>query len=244
MDLFYYGSQDVPLPLGRGGDRTNGRSRGEAPVYCESCSAPVPEGEVKGGRATEMFGLILCETCRMKASAEERIELYFCDRCQVSVPVYRVDTGEALAGDGRILCISCREKSTRGGRFVRAGVLALLFFALLSLGLMFAPDGMDAAAPPSPDVGALVRSALDSELGDLGIPERSAVLLDGLEGLDTALAAARESRAAAMAGLSDAQGSYLRLSSAFDDRMTVLEAEAARFDRQVESLLIEVGPKR
>jgi hypothetical protein len=84
--------------------------------------------DLESGRALEVYGLVLCENCRQRARAEDRVELYFCDRCHVSVPVYRVDTGEALAGDGRILCLECRSRSSR-----RASTLAVVGLALLSL---------------------------------------------------------------------------------------------------------------
>lgn len=244
MDLFYYGSQDVPLPLGRGASRPRSRLHGEAAVYCESCSAPVPEGDLQGGRAAELFGLILCETCRMKASAEERIELYFCDRCQVSVPVYRVDTGEALAGDGRILCVACRERRTPAARFMRIGALAALLLALLTLGLLLGAEPRDSGGPAPAAVVPMVRAVLRSELADLGLAGRSAVVFEGLQDLDERVRMTRESKNLAVAHFADMQVEFTRLLADISGRLDLLEAEAARFDGDVDALLAGTGPLR
>lgn len=144
MDLFYYGSQDVPpLP----GDSPRPAGRLTEPAVCESCSAPVPPAELAEGRAAERFGLVLCPACRRSPRAEERISLYFCDRCHVSVPVYRVDTGEAVAGDGRILCVACRRqpRRRRSGALL-AGAALLCLAGGVAAGL--AARGDREAAPP------------------------------------------------------------------------------------------------
>ena len=60
MDLFYYGSQDVPPP--RRGDR-EGPALGRS-LFCESCTLPVSSDDLRSGRAYEVFGLVLCATCR------------------------------------------------------------------------------------------------------------------------------------------------------------------------------------
>ena len=57
MDLFYYGSQDIPPPLGRG---TTPRLRGpSASGHCEACNAAVAAGDVGKGRAKIVYGLLL-----------------------------------------------------------------------------------------------------------------------------------------------------------------------------------------
>ena len=135
MDLFYYGSQDIPPPLGASGHR-RGESEGGV---CEACNAPVTPEELAEGKASEIYGVVLCAACggEDEAPLENRVELYFCDRCHVSVPVYRVDTGEALSGDGRILCLDCRAGPHRRS-VSRHLVVATVALLLIGAGLVFA----------------------------------------------------------------------------------------------------------
>jgi len=239
VDLFYYGSQDVPLPL-EGGRRIPSRLRKSgARAFCESCNSPVDPADLKRGRAFEIFGLVLCETCRMKARAEERIELYFCDRCQVSVPVCRVDTGEALAGDGRILCLDCRRLDNGPGLLLRlliplCLVAAIVLSSLLLPELLKSPDLVRAREP---DLAFLLRSALGRELAAAFADHRSEKLggrIARFSGVQDAVVAARDR---ALRELADNYTSLMRLNGNFEDRMQLLEAEAAELHLKLDALL-------
>ncbi len=246
MDLFYYGSQDVPLPLMGGPGIPARLKRSGAQVYCENCSAAVDAADLKGGRASEIFGLVLCETCRMKARAEERIELYFCDRCQVSVPVCRVDTGEALAGDGRILCLECRQRRSAGFRMVRLLPVLLVLIAVVAGVLLLTGRGPkpSEAVAPRLEIGSVLDSALLSGFADLGEVPSAAGVSDRLSRLDLALSELVASRDAIIAELAEQQAALRELGTQFDERMSVLEHESASLHQELDRLIAEPAPVR
>lgn len=219
MDLFFYGSQDVPPPPHPRCERLPRRGDG-TPAVCESCSAPVAPDDLRDGRATEIYGLVLCETCRLKARAEERVELYFCDRCQVSVPVYRVDTGEALAGDGRILCLDCRR---RPNRRLSTVVVVVLLFAAFAFGAWLGRDRGASAAGPDPVELRWRRELLDRV-------ERAGRRLPEIEELESRV----EQLAAIRRGLADYGESARVTSETLDLARTVLEETRTDFLRRVE----------
>jgi hypothetical protein len=241
VDLFYYGSQDVPLPLEGGRGIPSRLRKTGAKAFCESCSSPVDPADLKRGRASEIFGLVLCETCRMKARAEERIELYFCDHCQVSVPVCRVDTGEALAGDGRILCLDCRRKGNGSSILLRlllplVLVAAIVFSGLVLPELIGSPDLVRA---PEPDFGLLLRTALGRELTAAFTDDRSEVLDGRIDRFAAELEELAIVRDLALDEVSENSAGLIRLVDTFKHRMLLLETEMVQMHRKLDELVRE-----
>jgi hypothetical protein len=221
VDLFYDGSADVPLPFEDGAGPADRGRHSDAPCFCESCSAPVTAEDLARGAATEVYGLTLCEACRVRSRAEDRVELYFCDRCQVSVPVYRVDTGEALSGDGRILCVACREEAHRT-RWAAAAVVAVLLLALGMAGVLLTrPPVVPAPAAPAGNAAEeLLAGRVEVERG-----ARLAELTTKVEtaiGRIEALEAARDDIDSKLAAAADL---LRRTREEFGTRMDVLEGE-------------------
>ena len=238
MDLFYNGSQDVPLPLEGGRGIPSRLRKSGARAFCESCSSPVDPADLKRGRASEIFGLILCETCRMRARAEERIELYFCDRCQVSVPVCRVDTGEALAGDGRILCLDCRRKGNGPSLLIRL-LLPLVLVGAIVFGSLVLPELVrtpDLVRAPEPDFGRLLRTVLSRELAAAFTDGRSDALDRRISEFSSALERLTDSRDLAIGLVSDNSAKLLNLKQTFDGRTDRFEREFAGLNRKLEEL--------
>lgn len=245
MDLFYDGSQDVPLRF-RGGSGLEGTFDASGdPTFCESCNALIPASDMARGAATQVYGLALCETCRMKTRAEERIELYFCDRCHVSVPVYRVDTGEALGGDGRILCLGCRERETRKGVWPATAVTVALIgilAALLFWQWRVKPDGPAGRAVKSVGevVGpgeALVARPYVSNVARGELSRR----LDELAGVLNDLEARRDE---AHKSLTQASGAIRRSRDEFSLRMDLLESETRSLSEEIARALDRSMPRR
>ena len=240
MGLFYYGSQDTPLPH-RGVGR---RSRTDRSQICESCQTVVPAADIRAGRATEIFGLVLCESCRMRRRADERIELYFCDHCHVSVPVFRVDTGEALAGDGRILCLDCRGRRSRSGR--RRWGVALV--ALLISGGIFAAEvsrrGPAAPEKSIPNPGSAWIEQLDRHLESLPDPEEAEMLTVSFKDLSADLIDLGREWAAIRESLSHHNLALHRLRDDIGLRMDVLQAETESLGRDLHSLTDESPSRR
>ncbi len=239
MDLCYYGSQDVPLPLEGGRGIPSRLRRSGARAFCEACSSPVDPVDLKRGRASEIFGLILCETCRMKARAEERIELYFCDRCQVSVPVCRVDTGEALAGDGRILCLDCR-RTGDGPRLLLRLLIPLCLVAGIVLSSLLLPEVVgrpELVRAREPDLALLLRSALGRELAAAFADDRSGELNGRIARFSGMLKEVSAARDLALQELEDNYSSLMRLKGRFEERMQLLEVEAAQLHQKLDVLL-------
>jgi hypothetical protein len=242
LDLFYYGSQDIPPRLGGGRDPREGNGEDSTDRVCEACSRPVLPDDLREGRASEIYGVVLCATCGGEdADSEERVELYFCDRCHVSVPVYRVDTGEALAGDGRILCLNCRGRS----HISRLPRLAIVFSVLLVIGVAgaFVLDAVLPSRAPAEGHDAALE-ALDAKLTGLNRvladpPGPSDV--DGiLSGMDDLEDAARSR----LLGLERARTSLDRLRAEFDRRMEDLDGNAGALHQQVDDLMREADPDR
>lgn len=243
MDLFYYGSQDVPLPLGGDGKSpSRARPRGE-PAVCESCSAPVTALDLESGRATEEFGLVLCERCRLRARAEERVELYFCDRCQVSVPVFRVDTGEALAGDGRLLCLSCREREQSGGppRWMMISAIVLV----LAVGLALIPDGNEEIVrhvAPNPRALALTEDLRREILNASPVSELQAVGA-GLRRVVEELDRLKERRVEALDSVARMNEVFRDLEQDLSPHVQLIQDESAALERDLKRLISEPPPR-
>jgi hypothetical protein len=238
VDLFYYGSQDFPPPHRGGRDApAHGRE-----LFCESCTSSVSADDLRSGRASEVFGLVLCGTCRETPDAEERVELYFCDRCHVSVPVYRVDTGEALSGDGRILCLSCRERATRSLLPYLALVGALL---LLSAGawLLYRPipGPENTETPPGASVKSRLLERLDEEFARWSPDDAFREVPDEATGGSEAL---RVERDRVLERLEQAQTHFIQTRSEFGRRMDLLEGEGEALHHDVDSLLREAQAER
>jgi hypothetical protein len=241
LDLFYYGSQDIPPRLGGGRDPRESGGEDSTNRLCEACSRPVGPDDLREGRASEIYGVVLCSTCGGEgAHSEDRVELYFCDRCHVSVPVYRVDTGEALSGDGRILCLNCRGRAPRS----RLPRLAVTVAILLLLGLAGA-FGLDALlSGPAPVGHDAALEALDAKLSGL-----SEVLVEppGSRDVDGILAGMDDLESAAarrLLGLERARTSLDRLRAEFDRRMRDLSGDAGALHQQVDDLMREATPDR
>ena len=237
MDLFYYGSQDIPPPLGASGYRRGDREGG----VCEACNAPVTPEELAEGKASEIYGVVLCASCGGddEAPLENRVELYFCDRCHVSVPVYRVDTGEALSGDGRILCLDCRAGPHRHrvSRFLVVATVALL---VVGASLLLVP-GIAGDRPSAPDQADILNSLdvrltrLADRLADRGSREEVAAILHDLEALEST-ADDRLQR------LVDANRLLDRMREQFENRMREFEGSAGHLHEQLDELLLEAAP--
>jgi len=237
VDLFYYGSQDIPPPLG-----TSGYRRGESEGgVCEACNAPVTPEELAEGKATEIYGVVLCASCGGddEALLSNRVELYFCDRCHVSVPVYRVDTGEALSGDGRILCLDCRAGPHRRSTS-RLVVVATVALILVGAGFL-AAAGIGSNRPAGPDHGDILNSlddrlsGLAERLGDRRSREAVARILRDLEALDSSA----DDRAGRLA---DAIRHLDRLRDEFELRMRDLEGSTGHLHEQLDELLLDAAP--
>jgi len=243
VDLFYYGSQDVPLPLGGDGrSPSRARPRGE-PAVCESCSAPVTALDLEKGLATEEFGLVLCERCRLRARAEERVELYFCDRCQVSVPVFRVDTGEALAGDGRLLCLSCREREQSVGPPRWAMISAIVL--VLAVGVALIPGRGEEVVrhvAPNPRAVALTEDLRREILNASPVSELEAVGA-GLRRVVEELDLLRDLRIEALQSVTRMNEIFRDLERDLGPHVQLLDEEAAALGRDLERLVSEPRPR-
>jgi len=241
VDLFYYGSQDIPPPLGASGPRREESGPGDAERVCEACSAPVSSADLAEGRASEIYGVVLCAGCGGgdEARPEDRVELYFCDRCHVSVPVCRVDTGEALAGDGRILCLDCRAGPRRRS-LPRILVVATVSLLLVGAGLLLAP-GLGGRRPAAPDQSDLLRSLQDQleKLTDL-LSERPSgrEMADAIRGLQGFESTADER----VRRFEEAHRLLLRMRGDFDLGMRRSEGDTGRLHEHLDELMLLAAP--
>ncbi len=226
MDLFYYGSQDVPVPL----RRARRPARGGRPFRCESCREAVAPEALEKGEAVEVFGLVLCARCRAGPSAEGRVELYFCDRCQVSVPVFGVESGEALEGDGRVLCLSCREARVKPRRRL---TIALVVAGILG-GFLLARD--EPVTAPRKGAVEILREVLAAEAEGDAVRDRLDALSRRLTGLAGTLDSLRESRDGALTLLTEGQAELLSMRGEFARRLEDLLAGLGGLVASLDSL--------
>ncbi len=243
MDLFYYGSQDIPPPLGANRSRRREGPAEGANRACEACNSSVAAEDLTEGRASEIYGVVLCAACGggEESRPENRVELYFCDHCHVSVPVYRVDTGEALAGDGRILCLDCRAGRPRRA-IPRVLVVATVVLLLLGGGIFIA-EALQGGRPLPPDESPILES-LDRRLDEL-----SALLGDGtanreIEEILAALEDCPDDSERRVRDLEEASRRLDGLRAAYESRMRDLEGNTGVLDERVDDLLIEAAPDR
>jgi hypothetical protein len=227
VQLFYYGTQDVPVPPRRARPSPF-RSRS---FLCESCRSAVTGEEIERGTASEVFGLVLCGQCRHRFEGDDRVELYFCGECGVSVPLFRVETGEAVEGDGRILCLPCRAARRRPRRWRVATLLAAGFLAF-AWALRPPPPG----PPVGPGSARLIEELLPT-IPEGAIPrERMAWIESRIAELSAACSGLEQLRGRVLAAVEEANVGFLLGQEDFHGRADELEGLLLELTRRLEEL--------